>query len=224
MTTFDTTPLHDPETCTRVPCGRCKPPSPSRAPGIIPNPHNTQGPSKPTLPKSLDPDALVDELEPILRDFRKQGRDAGNLFADWTVRPRIPTFPEANDGHERSIEDQRNHLENAKAAAYWSEWLTLLPRLRDDARRLKALMKIAGEPNRIGSVSNVQGCELCADSGVKQDGKPVPFDHRSNVGERLPRDMFLCQAHYLYVQRHDHAPTREQTRHWSTTGTWKVKV
>lgn len=43
---------HNPDLCTRVPCGRCKPPSLSQAPPVPPNPHLVQDPSP-------GPDAVV---------------------------------------------------------------------------------------------------------------------------------------------------------------------
>ena len=225
---------HNPATCTRVPCGQCKPPSRAQAPAILPNPHDAAPPRPAYIPPHLDPITLAGELEHAAKVLRASGQDTWQRLHDWTPAPRIPTYPGPDDEDEdeegkpvrpvRSIEDERDHLEKAQASRYWSELATLVPRIDADTRRIRRLVEIANTPNRKGSVSNSQGCELCTQAGLKHNGQPVPFDHHSNVGERLPRDMFLCQPHYLYVQRHDHAPTAEQTRHWSATGTWKVKA
>lgn len=224
-------PPHNPETCTRVPCGRCKPSGPSQAPGIVPNPHNAAPPAPAYIPPHLNPLTLASELEETARLLREHGDKTWHRFDDWTPTPQIPTYPGPDDDdegqpvrRERSAEDERDRWERVQAGRYWSELTTVVPRVSADAHRLRRLVEIARHPNHKGSVSNSQGCELCTAAGLKQNGQPVPFDHRSNVGERLPRDMFLCQAHYLYIQRHDHAPTTEQTRHWSATGTWKVKT
>lgn len=224
---------HNPETCTRVPCGRCKPKGTAQAPAILPNPHNAADPPPRPIPHHLDPLSLADALEQTAKALRESGETSWHKFNDWTPTPRIPTYPGPDDDEDpdgqpvrptRSAEDERDRLEEAQAGRYWSEIATIVPRVDADTRRLKTLVAIATKPNRKGSVSNAQGCELCAAAGVKQNGQPVPFDHHSNVGERLPRNMYLCQPHYLYVQRHDHAPTNDQTRHWSATGTWKVKT
>lgn len=225
--------VHDSDTCTRVPCGRCKPQGPPRAPAILPNPHDAAPPAAPFIPKHLNPFALASELERTARTLREAGQETWLRFDDWTPSPRIPTYPGPDDEQDeegkplrrlRSVDDERDRIEDAQAGRYWLELAALILRVDADSRRLCRLVEIANHPNRKGSVSNTQGCELCTQAGLKQNGQPVPFDHRSNVGERLPRDMFLCQPHYLYVQRHDHAPTAEQTRHWSATGTWKVKA
>lgn len=226
-------PKHDPGTCDRDGCGKCKPKGKSQAPAIKANPHNVSPPSKPSLPKHLNPDAIATELEKAARAIRASGQETWARFHDWQPAPRIPTFPGPDDEQdetgrpirrERSSEDERERLENAQAGLYWTELAVVAPRLYDTAVRMTRLVDIANIPNRKGSVSNLQGCELCTQAGLKEGGKPIPFDHHSNVGERLSRDMYLCQPHYLYVQRHDHAPTAEQTRHWSATGTWKVKT
>ena len=229
----DIRPPHNPETCTRVPCGRCRPHEAPKPPVILPNPHDAAPPAGPYIPKHLDPLALADELEQTAQALRKSGAKTWQRIHDWTPTPRIPTYPGPDDEEDedgtpvrppRSTEEERNRLEDAQASRYWSELAAIIPRVDADTRRLRRLVAIANVPNRKGSVSNAQGCELCTTAGVKANGQPVPFDHHSNVGERLPRNMFLCQPHYLYVQRHDHAPTCEQTRHWSATGTWKVKT
>lgn len=229
----DIRPPHDPATCTRVPCGRCRPHESPQPPAILPNPHDAAPPPRPSIPKHLDPLALAAELEQTAKALRESGEKTWLRIHDWTPTPRIPTYPGPDDEEDedgrpvrppRSAEDERDRFEDVQAGRYWSELAAIVPRVDADTRRLRRLVAIANIPNRKGSVSNTQGCELCAQAGVKDNGKPVPFDHHSNVNERLPRDMFLCQPHYLYVQRHDHAPTSEQTRHWSATGTWKVKT
>lgn len=68
-----------------------------------------------------------------------------------------------------------------------------------------------------------KGCDLCTDAGLKQDGQPIPWEHKGNVAGRLPKDMHLCNAHYYFVYNRGYAPSSDQTRHWWTTGTWKVR-
>jgi len=232
MTMLDgtTVPKHDPDTCQRQPCRRCQPPGVSAAPKVRDNPHDAAPSPRSSLPKDLDPISLAQTFEAAAKALRATGVVTWQRLHDWRPTPHIPTYPGPDDDGEqkqrppRSAAEEQDRLENAQASRYWTELSTTAPRARADAQRITRLCDIANHPNRKGSVSNTQGCELCTLAGLKQNGAAVPFDHRSNVGERLERDMFLCQPHYLYVQRHDHPPTTEQTRHWSTTGTWKVKT
>lgn len=69
-----------------------------------------------------------------------------------------------------------------------------------------------------------KGCDLCTDARLEQDGAPIPWDHKGNVGGRLTRDLFLCGPHYYFVYNHGYEPTSDQTRHWWATGAWKIRL
>lgn len=239
MTFTDSRPPHDPATCSRVPCGKCRVQAKPQAPAIPANPHDVSPPSRPSLPKHLDPIAIAEALEGAARALRKTGRPTWQRFHDWTPTPRIPAYPGPDDEQDedgkvkrpaRTIEDERERLEDAQAGKYWAELAATAPRIFADANRLARLVDIANHPNRKGAVSNVQGCELCAAAGLKDGKNPIPFDHHGSVAGRLLRDTYLCDGHYRVIYRHGDPsrpgafiPTADQTRRWWTTGTWRLK-
>lgn len=62
-------------------------------------------------------------------------------------------------------------------------------------------------------------CELCAGAGLDRD--PARY---ARALEGLPHPMWLCQAHYDFVAKHQAAPTVEQTRHHDESGSWRIRV
>jgi hypothetical protein len=71
-----------------------------------------------------------------------------------------------------------------------------------------------------------KGCDLCTAAGLTENGEPVPWHAKGNVGGRLKVDRYLCEPHYDHIRKHwpqdgsDPEPTTESTRHYHTTGQW----
>lgn len=85
MSTYETVmPKHDAESCTRVPCGRCRPQGKPQVPTVGPNPHDAAAPPEPPdavvksigLAKHLGPHDLAAELRKAARILEEQGMDA----------------------------------------------------------------------------------------------------------------------------------------------------
>jgi hypothetical protein len=68
-----------------------------------------------------------------------------------------------------------------------------------------------------------KGCDLCTAAGILEAGEPVPWEIRGNVSGKLTRDLCLCRPHYKFVWDKEREPTPDETRHWWTTGAWKLR-
>lgn len=186
-------------------------------------------------------DELASTLEKAAKALRSPAAGiAEGRFDDWTKRGRIPTYPGPDDDEAPELgpdgkpkpkappvstaDAERDRLENEQAARYQDEWRTLKKRAEADALRIARLVEIGNPPRPKAAPDNMQGCELCTEAGLKKDGKVIPYEHTSNVGERLHRDKRLCTPHYDYIRKHDVEPSKDQTRHWWSHGTWKVPV
>lgn len=184
----------------------------------------------------------------VMAAIEKDGRDTVLMFASWRLGAQKPgpvdekpcavcrlmtPYCRCSPDEKAPTVDRRDRDADRRTAGYAAEYGSLLARLERDLLRVEELHAVAKRPDAPKPAPhNQQGCELCSAAGLKRDGKPIPFEHTSNVGDRLNRDMRLCDGHYWVIYRQavtgkmgkGWTPSPAQTRHWWTTGTWKLKA
>src|SRR5690606_7205038 len=141
-------PHHDPTTCTREPCSRCRPKDKPRVP--TPVDHQVRGPVAPAKIRPVDPDTITDALTEALRVWRPLGSSTIDRFTDWE-RPRLPDSQERGGGAggTASVDTIRDRIEDHQANRYAEELSHLLRRLNSDLNRLVTLVQIAHPEPRV---------------------------------------------------------------------------
>lgn len=180
----DLRPVHDPDACSRVPCGRCKPSGASQAPGIVPNPHDADVPrSEPDravvrigLPAHPDPASIASALEAAAKALRS--RSFGAMHMASVLAARGYSAQTIGDGGAKGSDttsrterlaaqpDRWDAVDHAYAALLRGGWLTAL--------RMEALTDelvrhaLDDDPTPIG-----QGeCRACARFVKRIDHRP----------------------------------------------------
>ena len=153
---------HDPQSCTRIPCGRCRPKDKPRVP--TPVDHQARGPVAPAKLRPVDPDTITDALTEALRTWRPLGASTIDRFTDWE-RPRLPDSQErgGGDGGAASVDTIRDRIEDHRATRYAEELSHLLRRLNSDLNRLVTLVQIAHPEPRVLRHSDMTATQLVAD-------------------------------------------------------------
>lgn len=156
-------PQHDPASCTREPCSRCRPKSKPRTPPPIDR--QVRGPVPLAKIRTVDPDMLTDALTEALRTWRPLGASTIDRFAAWQ-QPRLPDTGErgGGDGGTAAIDTIKDRIENSQANRYAHELDQLTSRLCSDLARLTTLVQIAhpGQP-RVLRHSDMTATQLIAD-------------------------------------------------------------
>lgn len=156
-------PHHDPATCTREPCSRCRPKDKPRVP--TPVDHQARGPVAPAKLRPVDPDTITDALTEALRVWRPLGESTIDRFAAWQ-QPRLPDTGErgGGDGGAAAIDTIKDRIENSQANRYAAELAALTSRLRTDLARLTTLVQIAHpDQPRVLRHSDMTAAQLIAD-------------------------------------------------------------
>lgn len=155
-------PHHDPTTCTREPCSRCRPKDKPRVP--TPVDHQARGPVAPAKIRPVDPDTITDALTEALRTWRPLGSSTIDRFTDWE-QPRLPDSQErgGGDGGTASVDTIRDRIEDHQANRYAEELSHLLRRLNSDLNRLVTLVQIAHPEPRVLRHSDMTAAQLVAD-------------------------------------------------------------
>lgn len=156
-------PHHDPATCTREPCSRCRP----KAKPHLPPPIDRQvrGPVPPAKIRTVDPDKLTDALTEALRTWRPLGESTIDRFAAWEHAPQ-PASGErgGGDGGATSDDTARDRLDDRQASRYRHELATLTQRIHADLSRLTTLVQIAHpDQPRVLRHSDMTAAQLIAD-------------------------------------------------------------
>lgn len=156
-------PHHDPTTCTREPCSRCRPKDKPRVP--TPVDHQARGPVAPAKLRPVDPDTITNALTEALRTWRPLGSSTIDRFTDWE-RLRLPDSQErgGGDGGTASDDTVKDRRDDWQTNQYARELAALTSRLRTDLARLTALVQIAhpDQPRALRH-SDVTAAQLIAD-------------------------------------------------------------
>lgn len=158
-------PKHDPASCRREPCGKCRPSGAPNPPKPVD--HNAR-PAQP--PRILAVDQLHGMLTTTTRDLEHLGVQTWRAFADWTSSPQHARDTlrggglASPDGDGRSDDRIENARLDRQAAAYHDELDRLTRRLDVDLQRLRILLRIAN-PDRPSSLrpGELTNAQLIAD-------------------------------------------------------------
>lgn len=172
-------PAHDPSTCRREPCSRCRPKATPRTPDPIDR--QVRGPVPLAKIRTVDPDKLTDALTEALRTWRPLGASTIDRFAAWQ-QPRLPDTGErgGGDGGTAAIDTIKDRIENSQATRYAHELATLTQRIHADLARLTTLVQIAHpDQPRVLRHSDMTATQLIADgwcpSCFRDDGYLEPI-------------------------------------------------
>jgi hypothetical protein len=64
-------------------------------------------------------------------------------------------------------------------------------------------------------------CDLCIEHGLPE---PRGWDTYGTVGGRLPNPRHLCNPHRWFIEDNGVVPTRDQSLHHYSKGSWKIRV
>lgn len=164
--------LHDPATCKRDACGRCRPKE-GAPPAIPPNPHDAEEPSPRPGPLTLVPsDTLVKLLEETLDCHRRRGQETWNRSYAW-IRSHNPPLPlhlqhgGGFEGEARSDESIENGHLDYIAGQYHGELADLTARLVADLNRLRKIEevctpgKVREPPVQAADIAGEGWCSSC---------------------------------------------------------------
>lgn len=154
-------PHHDPTTCTREPCSRCRPKDKPR----VPTPVDHQVRTPPT-PRVVAVDRLHQQLRVTADDLTHLGATTWRRFADWQEHPDHGRSTLRGGGLADAKTDDRIQDEqlDRQAARYFDELATITRRLEADLSRLRQLFRIAN-PDRPPSLTTgeLSTAQLIAD-------------------------------------------------------------
>lgn len=142
---LDPRPPHDPETCQREPCGRCRESGDPRPPRPVD--HDVKRTKRPTARRELD---LGRRTEEIGRRLEAEGQAASQHFYEWEREERIAADSSrgGGDGGAAPEDAMRERRERRAASRLRLRWLGAQARLDSVLAELEGLMDQAKTSQR----------------------------------------------------------------------------